>query len=142
MEHCSQICLSFLRYCTEILSLLPFTLPDEPLYLIYSINRVIQVRAGILEANMKASLHLLQGENQEINGNGIVQPEPSILADSNCNYMEAENVNRRVPEDSDGLCVSRHASMDLGMPEMTSGNSHGISGGDMQKIQVFVLLFS
>ncbi|KAF3779134.1 Nipped-B-like protein b [Nymphaea thermarum] len=45
---------SFLVYCTEILSSLPFTLPDEPLYLVYTINRVIQVRAGALESSMKA----------------------------------------------------------------------------------------
>ncbi|XP_020095025.1 nipped-B-like protein isoform X2 [Ananas comosus] len=45
--------LSFLVYCTEVLASLPFTCPDEPLYLIYDINRVIQLRAGALEANMK-----------------------------------------------------------------------------------------
>ncbi|KAK6913333.1 HEAT repeat associated with sister chromatid cohesion protein [Dillenia turbinata] len=44
----------FLIYCTEILALLPFSTPDEPLYLIYTINRVIQLRAGVLEANLKA----------------------------------------------------------------------------------------
>ncbi|XP_020600109.1 nipped-B-like protein A isoform X2 [Phalaenopsis equestris] len=44
---------SFLLYCTEILATLPFTSPDEPLYLIYDINRVIQIRAGAIEANMK-----------------------------------------------------------------------------------------
>lgn len=44
---------SFLLYCTEILVTLPFTSPDEPLYLIYDINRVIQLRAGAIEANMK-----------------------------------------------------------------------------------------
>ncbi|CAN0857844.1 Sister chromatid cohesion protein SCC2 [Linum grandiflorum] len=53
--------ISFLMYCTEVLALLPFTIPDEPLYLVYSINRVIQVRAGVLEANMKGLiLHLSQ----------------------------------------------------------------------------------
>lgn len=41
------------RYCAEILATLPFTSPDEPLYLIYDINRVIQLRAGAIEANMK-----------------------------------------------------------------------------------------
>ncbi|KAH0434471.1 hypothetical protein IEQ34_026829 [Dendrobium chrysotoxum] len=44
---------SFLLYCTEILATLPFTTPDEPLYLIYDINRVIQLRAGAIEVNMK-----------------------------------------------------------------------------------------
>lgn len=41
------------RYCVEILATLPFTSPDEPLYLIYDINRVLQLRAGAIEANMK-----------------------------------------------------------------------------------------
>ncbi|KAG0481441.1 hypothetical protein HPP92_012299 [Vanilla planifolia] len=44
---------SFLQYCAEILATLPFTSLDEPLYLIYDINRIIQVRAGALEANLK-----------------------------------------------------------------------------------------
>ncbi|KAF6134915.1 hypothetical protein GIB67_002316 [Kingdonia uniflora] len=48
-------------YCTEILASLPFTTPDEPLYLIYTINCVLQVRYGSLEATMKAlSSHSIQ----------------------------------------------------------------------------------
>jgi len=43
----------FLVYCSEVLSALPFGLPDEPLYVVYTINRVVQVRGGELEANMK-----------------------------------------------------------------------------------------
>lgn len=42
------------RYCSEVLSVLPFGIPDEPLYVVFTINRVVQVRAGELEANMKA----------------------------------------------------------------------------------------
>ncbi|KAK9116525.1 hypothetical protein Sjap_015472 [Stephania japonica] len=63
----------FLIYCTEILASLPFSSPDEPLYLIYTINRVIQVRAGSIEANMKAfSSHSLEGEDFVIpHGNGV-----------------------------------------------------------------------
>ncbi|KAL6526367.1 Sister chromatid cohesion protein 2 [Orobanche minor] len=45
--------ISFLIYYTEILALLPFTLPDEPLYLTYTVNLLVQVRAGTLESNMK-----------------------------------------------------------------------------------------
>ena len=44
----------FFRYCTEILGSLPFTLADEPLYLVYAINRMVQIRAGTIEANIKA----------------------------------------------------------------------------------------
>lgn len=81
---------------------------------------------------MKTFLHLLKGEVQEINGNGIFQPDPSTLADQ-------INVNERVPEDLDGQSVSRYESMNLGLPDATAGNSHSISGGDPQKIQVYVL---
>ncbi|KAH7414591.1 hypothetical protein KP509_14G000800 [Ceratopteris richardii] len=47
----------FLMYCTEILASLPFTLPDEPLYLVFAINRMVQVRAGAIESNIKALIH-------------------------------------------------------------------------------------
>ncbi|XP_074301970.1 sister chromatid cohesion protein SCC2-like isoform X1 [Silene latifolia] len=57
----------FLMYCTEILALLPFMAPDEPLYLVYSINRVIQVRSGTLEASLKAfSTHFSQRNTQKV----------------------------------------------------------------------------
>ncbi|KAK9699362.1 hypothetical protein RND81_08G169500 [Saponaria officinalis] len=56
----------FLMYCAEILALLPFTIPDEPLYLVYTINRVIQVRSGTLEASLKAySSHFSQRNSQK-----------------------------------------------------------------------------
>ncbi|XP_039139288.1 sister chromatid cohesion protein SCC2 isoform X2 [Dioscorea cayenensis subsp. rotundata] len=45
--------LPFLVYCTEILASLPFSCPDEPLYLIYDINRVVQLRAGAIESSIK-----------------------------------------------------------------------------------------
>ncbi|WVZ61503.1 hypothetical protein U9M48_011364 [Paspalum notatum var. saurae] len=44
---------SFLVYCAEVLASLPFTCPDEPLYLIYDINRVIVLKAGAVESNLK-----------------------------------------------------------------------------------------
>ncbi|KAF8408186.1 hypothetical protein HHK36_007328 [Tetracentron sinense] len=75
----------FLMYCTEILASLPFTSPDEPLYLIYAINRVIQVRAGALEANMKALiLDSLQGDtHNNPHENGIIPQEPAAHPISN-----------------------------------------------------------
>ncbi|KQK21203.1 hypothetical protein BRADI_1g59325v3 [Brachypodium distachyon] len=45
--------IGFLVYCAEVLASLPFTCPDEPLYLVYDINRVIQIRAGAIESNLK-----------------------------------------------------------------------------------------
>lgn len=58
--------------------MLPFTAPDEPLYLIYAINRVVQLRAGPLEANFKAwSSSLLQREGDGTpHGNGMYQRVP------------------------------------------------------------------
>ncbi|CAN6477261.1 unnamed protein product [Victoria cruziana] len=73
---------SFLVYCSEILSSLPFTIPDEPLYLVYTINRVIQVRAGALESSMKA----LSSENPslETSQNGMFEKhlKPDHLSSS------------------------------------------------------------
>ncbi|KAF5735591.1 nipped-B-like protein isoform X3 [Tripterygium wilfordii] len=76
----------FLMYCSEILALLPFTSPDEPLYLIYAINRVIQVKAGPLEANMKGLiLHLSQRDAQRmLHGNRLIQHEPTL---TDLNYV-------------------------------------------------------
>ncbi|XVF60656.1 hypothetical protein PTKIN_Ptkin08bG0065800 [Pterospermum kingtungense] len=88
----------FLMYCTETLALLPFSSPDEPLYLIYAINRVIQVRAGALEANMKAlSSNLLQTDAQKTthNNNGIVQPESNQAV---YNYMATVDLNGTIQE--------------------------------------------
>ncbi|KAL1338205.1 sister chromatid cohesion protein SCC2 [Arachis hypogaea] len=73
----SHSVIAFLSYCTEVLGLLPFISPDEPLYLIYAINRIVQIRAGPLEANFKAwSSRLSRNENQSTpNGNGMYQQE-------------------------------------------------------------------
>jgi cohesin loading factor subunit SCC2 len=59
--------------------LLPFIAPDEPLYLIYAINRVVQVRAGPLEANFKAwSSSLLRSEvDGTSHGNGMYPQAPN-----------------------------------------------------------------
>lgn len=59
--------------------MLPFIAPDEPLYLIYAINRVVQIRAGPLEANFKAwSSSLLRSEGDVApHGNGMYQQAPN-----------------------------------------------------------------
>lgn len=127
---------SFFRYCTEILAQLPFSLPDEPLYLVYSINRVIQVRAGMLEANMKASLHSLQNVHKS-NGSGTIQPPSSLPVDS----IAIDNREQEAQEELERHCVSAYASEDSHLQTMTSGNSYYISADDMKKIQVRSLLF-
>ncbi|MCL7033996.1 hypothetical protein MKW94_025445 [Papaver nudicaule] len=105
----------FLMYSTEILASLPFATPDEPLYLIYSINRVIQVRAGALEANMKALISRLleNGIHTTPHENGRLQQDttPSPVS---------SNITTEDPQ--------RHSS--------TSNDSNGLIENDMQKIQV------
>ncbi|KAL2977038.1 hypothetical protein AAZX31_13G042900 [Glycine max] len=71
----NKLVIAFLIYCTEVLALLPFISPDEPLYLIYAINRVVQVRAGPLEANFKAWSSSISRHNSPY-GNGMYQQGP------------------------------------------------------------------
>uniref|UniRef100_A0A7N0VN42 Sister chromatid cohesion protein n=1 Tax=Kalanchoe fedtschenkoi TaxID=63787 RepID=A0A7N0VN42_KALFE len=111
----------FLVYCTEILSLLPFTTPDEPLYLVYMINRLMQVRAGDLEANMKSSIgRLSQGRSQKILcEKGSLKQELDAWPASN--VMASIDLNGRDQKDSgDEICYV---------------NSDIISGKDLEKVQ-------
>ncbi|KAI5436465.1 hypothetical protein KIW84_022816 [Lathyrus oleraceus] len=75
----NKFVIALLTYCTEVLALLPFIAPDEPLYLIYAINRVVQVRAGQLEANFQAwCSSLLRSEGDVTpHGNGMHQQAPN-----------------------------------------------------------------
>lgn len=126
----------FLMYCTEILALLPFTSPDEPLYLIYAINRVIQVRAGTLEANMKAlSLHFSQRDVHKIHHeNGIAEQEPASQPVSN--YTTLMDVNGAAKLEPAGQPDSDHAtSMNLKTYMTCLDSSCDISKDDLQKIQ-------
>lgn len=149
--------ISFYRYCTEILALLPFTTPDEPLYLVFSINRVIQVRAGALEAKLKAlTLHLLQ--RGAPHGNGIIEEDPTAqpfqrgttLVDLNgtiqqepvfqpvTNYMPTMQWNGVIQLEPAEQSVSNQATpFGANMHGTGSGSSHGFSKDDEQKIQVF-----
>ncbi|RVW30416.1 Sister chromatid cohesion protein SCC2 [Vitis vinifera] len=125
-----------IQYCTEILALLPFTSPDEPLYLIYAINRVIQVRAGTLEANMKAlSLHFSQRDVHKIHHeNGIAEQEPASQPVSN--YTTLMDVNGAAKLEPAGQPDSDHAtSMNLKTYMTCSDSSCDISKDDLQKIQ-------
>ncbi|KAG9439816.1 hypothetical protein H6P81_019981 [Aristolochia fimbriata] len=80
---------SFLVYCTEILASLPFATPDEPLYLIYTINRVIQVKAGAIESEMKAMISCVKPPQE----NGAVQ-------------LDVQDSNSRDFSNGNGLCVN------------------------------------
>lgn len=137
-------------------------MPDEPLYLIYSINRIIQVRAGSVEANLKAFCsRLFSRESQDIgHENGIIQQEQvaqpffsnvravdlngTAQEDSFCQpvygHMESLDLNGRIPP----------AAVDKSHPnagDYVEGKAHfsgsteprGLSDDDLQKIQVIFL---
>lgn len=138
----------FLKYCAEILALLPFTTPDEPLYLVYAINRVIQVKAGQLEAKLKAlTLHLLHRENgiikvdpaalpftrgmASVDLNGTIESEPAFR-----NHMLAMDLNGAIEQDPADQSVSNQDTMlEAKMHIKGSGSSYGISKDDEQIIQ-------
>lgn len=148
----------FLMYCTEILAQLPFTLPDEPLYLIYTINRVIQVRAGALEANMKGLiLHLSQRNAQKIAyGNGLYQKEASQSAFNQMDAMDLNGVVTHEPaaqpnssslksfdlygatqeQPLDYSVLNSPGLKDPMVNNISSSESLGMSGDDVNKIQV------
>ncbi|XP_042498933.1 sister chromatid cohesion protein SCC2-like isoform X2 [Macadamia integrifolia] len=100
----------FLMYCTEILASLPFTTPDEPLYLIYTINRVVQVRAGALEANMKAfTTRSMQMDTHNVpHENGVFQEE---AAGHPISY-------HTITEDKKGHSITSPASYEISEDEL------------------------
>ncbi|GFQ01435.1 nipped-b-like protein [Phtheirospermum japonicum] len=124
----------FLIYCTEILALLPFTLPDEPLYLIYIINRLVQVRAGTLESNMKDFMHLLQGNTYRSDGNGVLQSDQTV--NTGGERTVAIDMNQRISEDlqRQQLFGDDAYNKDLNTNPMPPRDPH-ISSNDLQKIQ-------
>ncbi|KAJ0980187.1 hypothetical protein J5N97_008442 [Dioscorea zingiberensis] len=101
--------LPFLIYCTEILASLPFSSPDEPLYLIYDINRVVQLRAGAIESSIKMWI-------------SSSQQRDSVKA-SHESHMGNDFFQQ----------VSDHNLSDSTLT--TSDNSCGISKEDLQKSQ-------
>ncbi|GMH30203.1 hypothetical protein Nepgr_032046 [Nepenthes gracilis] len=132
----SDTVIPFLKYCTDILALLPFTSPDEPLYLIYVINRVIQVRSGTLEANLKAlSLHFSQqGSQKMVHENGIAQQE--LITDPVSAPTMLLEVNGTIQQEPRGQHLPiQSTSMDANMHSANFGDSHVINEDDLQKIQ-------
>lgn len=142
---------SLYRYCTETLALLPFTSPDEPLYLVYSINRVIQIRAGAIESNLRALLH--KDSLKTHHGNGTYQQDPIP------GHMHTMDLNTRIQEEPTHWSSSGHATpIDLNgavcqdprdqfisyqthngeanVHKITSSDPPELSTDDLQKIQV------
>ncbi|XP_057993435.1 sister chromatid cohesion protein SCC2-like isoform X2 [Hevea brasiliensis] len=146
----------FLMYCTEVLAMLPFTSPDEPLYLIYAINRIIQVRAGALEANMKGLiLHLSQRNSRKLpHENGVIQQEPAqpvlyhmptmnlngmmqqdLVVQPDLTPLTSFDLNGTVQEEPH-LVLNPIALREPKMDRMSSADSFSISKNDEEKIQV------
>ncbi|KAK7271858.1 hypothetical protein RJT34_28101 [Clitoria ternatea] len=152
----SKLVISFLTYCTEVLALLPFISPDEPLYLIYSINRIVQVRAGPLEANFKTwSSSILQSENYGTPyGNGMCQKGPddpthtpvlsmgmngtiqqNIDAQPNSydmTSMDLNGTNLQLPD----YPSSYNGSSEAKLHAASFTNSFCLSKDDLEKVQV------
>ncbi|KAJ4912098.1 PHD finger family protein [Raphanus sativus] len=144
--------ISFLMYCTETLALLPFTTPDEPLYLVYSINRVIQVRAGAIESNLKALLHKDSAKTQH--GNGTYQqdsaPAHIRMMDLNTRIQEEHahwnnSYGHSTPFDLNGVVYqdpmdqfTSHQTHygEANVHKMTPSDPPELSTDDLQKIQV------
>ncbi|KAH6830353.1 PHD finger family protein [Perilla frutescens var. hirtella] len=130
----SDSVIPFLMYCAEILALLPFTLPDEPLYLIYTINRVVQVRAGTLESNIKDFFNLLQVNAHKSYGNGMV--EDKTINPGSERPMGIDGSQTPAGELHDQHLYGEDLNKDPNTNPMTSRDPYNISASDLQKIQV------
>lgn len=121
--------------------MLPFTLPDEPLYLIYTINRVVQVRAGTLESNMKDFLNSYQENAHKSNENGTVELDPTLNFVTE-RIMAIDGNHRMFGELQDRQLYGEDSSKDPNMNPVTSRDPYSISTSHLQKIQVHFLSFS
>ncbi|XP_047165717.1 sister chromatid cohesion protein SCC2 isoform X1 [Vigna umbellata] len=146
----NKLVIAFLTYCTEVLALLPFISPDEPLYLIYAINRIVQVRAGPLEANFKAWSSSISNHGTPY-GNGMHQqaPEESTVTTQamsvDLNGSIQQNIYAHLNSNdlrSLDLNGSNHQQVDYsytGSPETkphaTGYTDFNFSKGDLEKVQ-------
>ncbi|CAH8386778.1 unnamed protein product [Eruca vesicaria subsp. sativa] len=144
--------ISFLMYCTETLALLPFTTPDEPLYLVYSINRVIQVRAGAIESNLKSLLHKDSTKTQHGNGTYLQQdstPAHIHMMDLNTRIQEEHthctSYTHSTPIDLNGVVYQDPRDQftsyqthygEANVHKMNSSDPPELSTDDLQKIEV------
>ncbi|KAF6145149.1 hypothetical protein GIB67_020340 [Kingdonia uniflora] len=118
-----KVLIPSLRYYTEILASLPFTSPDEPLYLIYAINCVLQVRSGSIEATMKdLSSRSIQEDKHIISyKNGVLQHDFLVLQHEP--YSPTHSVFNHIKEEDAIMCSP------------TLGVSCGILKDNLQSIQ-------
>lgn len=134
-----QSSVPFLIYCTEILASLPFTSPDEPLYLIYTINRIIQVRAGALESEMKAlSYHFLHGDAARINQeNGIVQQAVGVnFYSGTINFARINQENGVIHQEFRENHFLDNNNTEAARVHADASDGGGITNEELQKCQV------
>ncbi|KAK6928115.1 Sister chromatid cohesion C-terminal domain [Dillenia turbinata] len=138
MPSWNDLAIPFLIYCTDILALLPFSTPDEPLYLIYTINRVIQLRAGGLEANLKAlTVVSSQKDAQRSHENGRNENElGEVTGQHVLNPTMSFDANGRSQLTSDIQSAPAHIKL-LGenIHPADSNDCHIISSEELPKIQ-------
>ncbi|KAJ7532193.1 hypothetical protein O6H91_14G075900 [Diphasiastrum complanatum] len=101
----SRAASGFLVYCAEILAYLPFTLPEEPLYLVYIINRLLLVRGGDLEANIKATISEgpLLAVTKQFYEIRAAEKEREGEAAYDFNIVEARKTTGEVVDDTSGI---------------------------------------
>ncbi|KAL2898526.1 Sister chromatid cohesion protein SCC2, partial [Bienertia sinuspersici] len=132
-KYCSET-----LYCTDILALLPFTTPDEPLYLVYAINRVIQVRSGTLEASLKAfSSHFSQQSSKKVQTeDGSFWQDSAVNPLSDAVSFEL-NGHVQLPEDRHSHSTEKEENI----PTRTPG-PRLLTEDDQQRIQAVCLAAS
>lgn len=137
--------MSIYRYCTEILASLPFASPDEPLYLIYTINRIIQVRAGALESEMKTFSYnaLHRSTPSTTQENGVVQQVLGMNHFTDNSSIEAANAARVTQENGvfreelrENNISNYNNAEAMKMHDAASDGSCGISKEELQRFQV------
>ncbi|XP_020223012.1 sister chromatid cohesion protein SCC2 [Cajanus cajan] len=139
----NKLVIAFLTYCTEVLALLPFISPDEPLYLIYAINRIVQVREGPLEANFKAWCSSILRYSTPY-GNGMCQQgpeEPTVntqVMSVDLNGTFQQNVDAQ-PNSNDmrslDLNGSNHQLPEANLHAVGFTDSVSFSKDDLEKVQ-------
>lgn len=108
------------RFCAEILSSLPFSVPDEPLYLIFCLNRAIHLRCGGIISTLKSTL----------SGKGPFAKEvKAILA-----AMDLEE--KKKGEDSYSLVITQDSQENQGDNTSKSTGEVAISSEKFQALQV------
>eukprot|EP00850_Spirogloea_muscicola_P012614 SM000082S22856 [mRNA] locus=s82:288368:298855:+ [translate_table: standard] len=75
-------------YCSKVLASLPFGLPDEPLYLVHAANRLVQLRGGPLQAELKYML--VKGGPLEEAAGAAVEVTPERAAGRNEAHIEEQ----------------------------------------------------